>query len=529
LLDLNRDGIPDLVVASRLGNDILIYPGLPDGSFGPPTSFPVGFEPVAFTARDLNGDGVLDLAVANQGSNDVSILLGSIDPTTGLWRATPGPRLKSGGSEPIAVQAGHFLHSDILDLRVTNRDGRIAIIPGIGSNGQGTGFFNDTNPQLTSLGSPIVQAVFDRTTGQEFVVRGDGGIDALDGTTFTPIFTPPPGQGVSTLDAADGLLTAGFEDGSVGLLTEGGKLLAEDQTGFTDQPSALRALQDGNVLDVFLTFASGDAPLLVTFPIALAEVPHAAAVAQATALPQADLVLVATLLTGGLVEGPPPAAAEAPAAEAFVLFLPPLQAHAAAADNGNAGDGDEAPEGVVPNRVDQALPRWQAFTLGLDQQWRQRQFRQQTRDTWQNVLDALEAVFDQLDGLLRPPAGIPNPTGQEVVPPRDAPLPDAAGPGVDAAEVPPEEGPAGSSEGEERDAEVQDAEVFAYPELLPAPQRLARPLPLACWYPFLALSGHLLPDLAEVRRDVNQELDPFGQGEQGNDRNRTDNQRSENH
>jgi hypothetical protein len=33
-------------------------------AFGSPTSFPVGFEPVAFTAAFLNADNVLDLAVA---------------------------------------------------------------------------------------------------------------------------------------------------------------------------------------------------------------------------------------------------------------------------------------------------------------------------------------------------------------------------------------------------------------------------------------------------------------------------------
>ena len=49
LADLNSDGIPDLIVANSGGNNVLVYPGLGNGQFGPSfggsTGFPVGTDP----------------------------------------------------------------------------------------------------------------------------------------------------------------------------------------------------------------------------------------------------------------------------------------------------------------------------------------------------------------------------------------------------------------------------------------------------------------------------------------------------
>ena len=58
---------------------------------------------------------------------------------------------------------------------LANSGGQIATLPGIGSAGKGTGFFQDANAQPISLGSPILQGVFDQATGRELVVSGNGG------------------------------------------------------------------------------------------------------------------------------------------------------------------------------------------------------------------------------------------------------------------------------------------------------------------------------------------------------------------
>ena len=70
LADLNGDGIPDLVVADSGGNNVLIYPGLGNGQFGPAINdgygYFVGTNPVGITVADLTG-GLPDLVVADAG------------------------------------------------------------------------------------------------------------------------------------------------------------------------------------------------------------------------------------------------------------------------------------------------------------------------------------------------------------------------------------------------------------------------------------------------------------------------------
>ena len=63
LADLNGDGIPDLIVANSGSNNVLVYPGLGNGQFGPAVNgghgFFTGTNPVGITVADFNGDGSL--------------------------------------------------------------------------------------------------------------------------------------------------------------------------------------------------------------------------------------------------------------------------------------------------------------------------------------------------------------------------------------------------------------------------------------------------------------------------------------
>ena len=99
LADLNGDGIPDLIVANSGSNNVLIYPGLGNGQFGPAINggngYFVGTNPVGITVANLTGDLWPDLVVADEGSNDVSILLNRV--------AGRGHQLRASGAVPAAL------------------------------------------------------------------------------------------------------------------------------------------------------------------------------------------------------------------------------------------------------------------------------------------------------------------------------------------------------------------------------------------------------------------------------------------
>src|ERR1039457_331276 len=62
--DFNRDGKPDLAVATGSGN-IAVLLGNGAGTFRPAVEYPVGSQAAYVVAGDFNADGKLDLATAN--------------------------------------------------------------------------------------------------------------------------------------------------------------------------------------------------------------------------------------------------------------------------------------------------------------------------------------------------------------------------------------------------------------------------------------------------------------------------------
>ena len=107
--DVNRDGKPDLAVASQnisapnSDGAIEIRLGNGDGTFQSPMTYDSGgITPVAIAIADMNGDGKLDIVVANQGNGSsgggVAILLGNGDGTFQTARV-----FASNGGASIAV------------------------------------------------------------------------------------------------------------------------------------------------------------------------------------------------------------------------------------------------------------------------------------------------------------------------------------------------------------------------------------------------------------------------------------------
>ena len=170
LADLNGDGIPDLIVANSGSNNVLIYPGLGNGQFGPAINdgngYFMGTNPVGITVANLTG-ALPDLVIADEGSNQVSILLNTSQPG-GAISFEAGPRLSSGGFGPVSTVVENYTGGPFPDLLVTNSQSNdVTLLPGVGQ-----GFFNDQDPRSTRWESTRCASFVGNFTGQHR--PGDG-------------------------------------------------------------------------------------------------------------------------------------------------------------------------------------------------------------------------------------------------------------------------------------------------------------------------------------------------------------------
>ena len=471
------DSSPYLVVAESLSNDVRVYHYDPaTGGFAFLQSDSVGNDPVSITVAFVTASDIPDLVVANEGSNDISVLIGSLDPQTGLWTETPYQRQSSGGSGPLAVAVEYAGGKNGPSLLVSNSDGTVSLLPGIGSGGKGSGFFAQPAAQPAKLDVPIVQSLFDTTSGQLFVVGANGSLSVLTGDAFTSL----PVQGVATLGAVGGFLAAGFADGSVGLLESNGTELASVPSGFTDEPSALEVLKNGGSVDVFLTEKGNDVPLIVSFALnaeapiivsspfipVVTEVHATAPVAQGSSVAGNELVLVAVLVSGGLVDAPTTATGvvAAPAEEVFALFISPGQSGAAAGAVANVGGGEV--KEIVAARALPAdgaeVPAWEAYPLGAAEALCKRLERRQIDAVIEQLWEEFNEGVNPFNGFFEMPAAFPDLPDAETAEP--------AGPVLHLVEDPSTEACADHSP--EQPAAVLpgdlDVEVFDQVELLAA-------------------------------------------------------------
>lgn len=274
LADLNADDRPDLIVANSEGNDLLVYLGLPGGRFASqPRLYFVGTNPAGITVQDLNHDGLLDLAVANKGSNDVSVLFGKgirqAAGSIGSWGLKPGPRLKAGFS-PLGVTFRDMTGDRVPDMIVTDGQtgpgGNITLLPGIGRNGFGTGFFQDNNPlaPLNVPGNPIgalASGLVPAQPGLFFLPTTQGIFQVnLDSRTIFQVFASTTLTAFSV--GPGGEMAAGFRNGSVALLAPDDTGLLVEARIFRDSgltsPSALQLVSNEGQPEIYATSVGED-------------------------------------------------------------------------------------------------------------------------------------------------------------------------------------------------------------------------------------------------------------------------------
>jgi hypothetical protein len=162
--DVNRDGIPDILVGTQDDATIHVWLGTGGGRFRPGASYPMhdgAFGAIAFALADLDQDGKLDLVVA---SGDVIVRLGHGDGTFGDKISSPA------GGTAVGVTVGDVSHDGELDAV-----GVYAVAAGA-RLGHGDGTFGPATTYATApMPTPAVIAD----------VSGDGKPDLIVGSVFT--------------------------------------------------------------------------------------------------------------------------------------------------------------------------------------------------------------------------------------------------------------------------------------------------------------------------------------------------------
>jgi cysteine-rich repeat protein len=172
--DFDNNGTLDIATANdRIDNTVSILLGFGDGTFGAFTNFEAGGFSSSIVAADFNNNGTLDLAVANfdpndipnSNSNDVTVFVGSNDGNF----SSPTNHSAQDGCNSIAT--ADFNHSGTLDLAVANfGSNSVSVFLGNGT----TSFGGAVNEIVGNSPFALVVEDFDNDGNQDIAVSNNG-------------------------------------------------------------------------------------------------------------------------------------------------------------------------------------------------------------------------------------------------------------------------------------------------------------------------------------------------------------------
>jgi hypothetical protein len=382
---------PDLIVANSGGNNVLVYPGLGKGQFGPALNggkgFFTGTDPVGVTVTDLNGRP--DLVVADRGSNDVTILLNQATADGG-FTFVPGPRLNlktatQQGIGPVATAIVPSPTGGPASLAVSvSGSNQVWLIPGVGD-----GFFNDQNPTIFDVGTspgPIFFGNFNGSPGLLTVNSGSNDLTLItDFTGSSPPWTFDSG-GLDPVAAVvfpsgngfDDVIVANNDDGHVALLegsAEGLILESDIQTLLNPTALALSSFT-GGLVEAYAATAGSEAATLLTFQLGggtggMPTIPRLQPLHD-SALPLIATLLTLTIETSTAEFNPGAFDGETSAAVSFLTLSTvtvgqSLPEHASTGEsaNGDAEEPNKPEEPDLPGSRESSS--WQPFVMGVEE------------------------------------------------------------------------------------------------------------------------------------------------------------------
>jgi hypothetical protein len=225
ILDLNKDGKPDIVSASNNGHAVSVLLGNGDGSFKAKVDYDTGDNPYAVAVSDVNGDSKPDIVTAIRDSNTVSVLLGK---GNGAFKAKAD---FATGDSPLSVAIADVNSDGKPDIITANQDGgTVSVLAG---NGDGT-FKAKVDYAVSDLPESIACADLNGD-GKPDIATGNGGFHGIssnvsvlmgrgDGTFSSPV-NYPSGSAPVHVEIADAnddgkldIVTANANGNSVSLL-----------------------------------------------------------------------------------------------------------------------------------------------------------------------------------------------------------------------------------------------------------------------------------------------------------------------
>lgn len=130
--DGDGDGLPDVIGVAWQADDLILLPGLGDGTFGPAIRGLVPPDPISTNVGDFDGDGENEFVIVRQSNSfQPRGRVQVIDDTPGSVFGNAGPEIKS-GAFPQATRPYDFDRDGKLDVAVMHSGGIIAILLGRG-------------------------------------------------------------------------------------------------------------------------------------------------------------------------------------------------------------------------------------------------------------------------------------------------------------------------------------------------------------------------------------------------------------